>query len=416
MFEHTPLEIIRDDEGVKRLADRLAEATVLAVDTESDSMYAYQEKVCLLQFTDSHGDAIVDPLKVKDMSPLKPIFDDPGIIKLFHGADYDVVCLKRDFDYQTSKLFDTLIAAQFLGLDRLGLADLIDRFFGIPIDKQYQRHDWSRRPLLPEHLDYARGDTHFLLALHTILSRRLERVGRTEHVAEECALVAQKEWTPRPFDEDGYLRIKGSKGLDDEAMRVLRRLYLYRDDQARELDRPAYKVLGDSILVSVARKQPTSRDELEKLFPRKRAMKRRHAEGLVEAVLEGLEDDFDVPASAPRKRKKKDDGPSVPSRLRGRLADKAQEALKNWRNRLCDESHLYNPVSVASNSDLGLIARARPHDLEEFAAIPGIRAWQVRDHGEAILAVLDDVVPVGVEDDDDDDNGNGGKRRRRRRR
>jgi ribonuclease D len=175
MFDDAPL-MVEDDEALVALAERLRSATVIGVDTESDSMYHYKEKVCLVQITDAHGDIIVDPLTIDDMSPLEPIFADPSVVKIFHGADYDIVSLKRDFGYQTNNLFDTLVAAQFLGLQGLGLADLIGRFFGIPIDKKFQRHDWSRRPLHPEHLDYARGDTHWLLALREILLRRLERV------------------------------------------------------------------------------------------------------------------------------------------------------------------------------------------------------------------------------------------------
>lgn len=410
MFDHTPLLMVEDDEGVRALAERLSEATVIGVDTESDSMYHYQEKVCLLQFTDAHGDIILDPLGCTDFSPLEPIFADPNIVKMFHGADYDIVCMKRDFGFQTHNLFDTLIAAQFLGLKGLGLADLIDRFFGIPIDKQYQRHDWSKRPLLKEHLDYARGDTHWLLALRTLLTRRLEKAGRLEHHLEECALVENREWAGRSFDEDGYLRIKGAGRLSDESLRILRRLYLYRDGQARKLDRPTYKVLGDQVLVDLAVKKPTTKGELDQLFPRQHGMKRRHTQGILASVSEGLEDDFEIPTPEVPKDEPTS-GP--PSRLRGRAADKVQEHLKQWRNALTKKSHLYNPFSVASNSDLKEIARARPLNLEELAALPGIRSWQVRDYGETILELLEEVAPA---DDLGSLSEEGGGRRRRRRR
>ena len=103
-----------------------------------------------------------------DTVTLAPIFANPDIVKVLHGADYDVVCLRRDFGFVFKNLFDTMISSQMVGLERVGLADLIDRFFGHKIDKQYQRHDWAKRPLLPEHVEYARGDTHFLLALREI--------------------------------------------------------------------------------------------------------------------------------------------------------------------------------------------------------------------------------------------------------
>ena len=128
-----------------------------------------------MQISDLEADYIVDPLKVEDLSPLKTLLEDPDIVIILHGGDYDVVSLKRDFDIHINNIFDTMIAGQFLGLPKIGLADLIGRYFGHALDKKYQRHDWARRPLEPEHLDYARGDTHWLLALREVMSRRWSR-------------------------------------------------------------------------------------------------------------------------------------------------------------------------------------------------------------------------------------------------
>ncbi|MCB9665648.1 MAG: HRDC domain-containing protein [Alphaproteobacteria bacterium] len=417
MFDLTPLLYVDTQEGVRQLAERLAASPIVGVDTESDSMYSYREKVCLIQFTDAHGDVILDPLAVDSLDPLEPVFSDPGICKIFHGADYDLVCMKRDFGFQTRNLFDTLVAAEFLGMERKGLADLIDRFFGFPIDKQYQRHDWSRRPLEPEHLDYARGDTHFLPALREILLRRLHKAGRFPHHAEECLLLESKEWPERPFDRDGWQRIRGSKELDTTAQRVLRQLYLYRDAQARKLDRPAFKVIGDQILLQVARKRPQDKGELDRLLSGKNALKRRHADGLVRAVRDGLADADPLPGPGSRRPQDDDDDEAAPARLRGRNAERVQEALKAWRNRLVNSSRLYSPYSLASNADLKAISRARPFDLAELRQVPGIRDWQVRDHGDAILAILDEVAPADGLDSTDDaptgGRGGGGRRRRR---
>ena len=190
MFDLTPLVHVTDPEALADVANTLAEARVIGVDTESDSFYSYQERVCLIQLSDAHADYIIDPLAVEDLSALAPIMANPDIVKVLHGADYDIVCLRRDFSFAFVNVFDTLIASQLLGFERIGLADLIGRFFGHEIDKQYQRHDWSRRPLLPEHIEYARGDTHFLLALREIMERKLTHAGRSRHMEEECALVA----------------------------------------------------------------------------------------------------------------------------------------------------------------------------------------------------------------------------------
>lgn len=392
MFEEAPL-LVEDDAGVRALAQRLQNATAIGVDTEADSMYHYQEKVCLVQFTDHLGDIIVDPLRARDLSPLKPIFANPNIVKIFHGADYDVVSLRRDHGLIPNNLFDTLIAAQFLGFERLGLADLIDMFFGISLDKQHQRHDWSRRPLEQEHIDYARGDTHWLLALREILIRRLKAAGRLPHHREECKLLESRQWQRKAFDPNGWTRIKGSSGLDEPGKNILRRLYLYRDDQARKLDRPSYKVMGDPLLVDIAQRKPRSENELSNTFPSMRAMRRRHEVSIIDCVLDGLDDD--TPAYLEPEPPDTSDDDAGPARLAGRAAERVFEELKAWRNDLVTSSARHSSFSVASNSTLKQIARSRPFTLAELRAVPEVRAWQVRDHGEAILDVLDRASPRG---------------------
>lgn len=406
MMEDAPFLIVDSDEGVRALATRLARASVIAVDTESDSMYHYQEKVCLLQFTDSEGDVILDPLGCTTLDPLKPIFADPTIVKVFHGADYDIVCLKRDYGFRIRNLFDTLVAAQFVGLTKLGLADLIGNYFGVPIDKLYQRHDWSQRPLLPEHLDYARGDTHYLLALREIMLRALARVGRVGHQIEECEALERKEWPVKAFEPNGYLRVRGAKDLDETGQAIMRALYVYRDGQARRMDRPSYKVLGDDVMLEVAARRPTTVAAVERLFPSKRPLLRRHGDGLAQAVRTGLADETPLPTGQESEEPEVEQGTV---RIRGRAADRVVEALKDWRNHLVHTSRMHTPYSVASNSDLKAIARARPFTIDELAEVPGLRSWQVHDHGHAILGVLDQVAPEsGMVDE-------GPSRKRRRR-
>ena len=415
MFDDTPLLIVEDDEGVAAVAARFRGKHIIGVDTESDSMHHYQEKVCLLQFSDDEGDVIVDPLAVDDLSPLGEVLADPSIIKVLHGADYDVTCLARDYNWRIRNLFDTLFAAQFLGIPKIGLADLIERYFGIPVDKKFQRHDWSHRPLEPEHILYARGDTHYLLALHSILRRRLRQVGRLAHQREECGVLARRTIEVRGFNPDDYLNLRGADQLDDTELRVLRRLYLFRDDEARRLDRPTYKVMHDDVLIQLARHKPTSVAALDRAIAGKHGLKRRYGRDIVAQIADGVEDDFKIP-DAPSKRRKRaarlaDAAP--PARLSGALADEVHEALKTWRNRVVDSSPLHSPNTTFSNHELKAISRARPVSLEELAALPGLRAWQVRDHGEAVLAVLERVAPADTLEQHAP--AKAGKRRRRRR-
>jgi ribonuclease D len=418
MFGDTPLWFVDDAEGLARAAAELRNARVVGVDTESDSFHHYQEKVCLLQFSDLHRDYIVDPLAIGDLSPLAPMFEDPKIIKIFHGADYDMVCLQRDFGFKFRNLFDTMIAAQMAGMPRVGLADLIGHWFGHDIDKQYQRHDWAARPLLDEHIQYARGDTHFLLALRELLIREVKKVGRYAHVREECALLERRVFAPREVDPDAWTRTKGSVHLGDKARRVLRRVWQYRDGEARKADRPAFKILPDPVLVKVAETLPRSPDDLDRLFPRMTALRRRFGKGILDAVHQGLTDES-LPPSRPAPARPVRKGPRA--RLTGRSAERALAALKEWRNGLMGGDRSLSPVTVVSNSVLKHIASARPTTLEELSAVQDVRRWQVKEYGPQMLAVLDASVPWTENDEptsspSEGDASEAKKRRRRRRR
>lgn len=400
MFGDTPMVMIEDDAALRALVDRLRHEPVIGIDTEADSFHHYREKLCLIQLSDRTHDYIIDPLLLSDLGPLGELLGDERIVKVLHGGDYDVVSLKRDYGIRIRNLFDTMIAAQFLALPRIGLADLIERYFGHHVDKKYQRHDWASRPLLPEHLDYARGDTHFLLALREVLTLFLTRKGRLEAHAEECAILEERDWTRDNDESASFLRVKRSNTLDEPGQRVLRALWAYRDNEARGLDRPAFKVLPDEVLLGMASSRPTDDEGLQHVMRRGSSMHRKHGEALLRCVAEGLADERPLPSKeAPARRDRRgDSGPAI-ERLLG--------PLKEWRNRVVDHRRLA-PVVVANNNLLKEIARLTPSTLDELAAVPGIRRWQVKDFGEELLQVVAGAAPP--------EPAAAGKRRRRRRR
>ena len=123
----------------------IARAPVIGVDTEADSLHCYQERVSLIQVSDSTINAVIDPLILADLSPLAPILADPAIVKVIHGADYDVVGLKRDFGFSVASIFDTCLAAQAAGEPKYSLGDLLHRYFDVTLEKKYQKAHWSKR-------------------------------------------------------------------------------------------------------------------------------------------------------------------------------------------------------------------------------------------------------------------------------
>ncbi|HET6582169.1 MAG TPA: ribonuclease D, partial [Nannocystaceae bacterium] len=206
--------------ALAEMIDALAGVRRVALDTESSGMHAYYERICLLQVSIPGIDWLVDPLAV-DIRPLAPVFADPDRTKVLHAAENDVVVLQRELAMPLVGIFDTMLAARVLGWDGVGLGDILATRFGHRTDKRWQRHDWSRRPLGPEAIDYARHDTHFLLELCDQQWPELVETGKLDDLLHACARICRSKPRPRLFDPDACWRIDGARKLDDEGRAVL---------------------------------------------------------------------------------------------------------------------------------------------------------------------------------------------------
>ena len=175
--------LVADAAGLSEMVSHLSGQSAFAIDTESDSLYAYHEKVCLMQISSEERDFLVDPFRFESLEALGPVFADEGILKVFHAGDYDLACLKRDYHFTFINLFDTMLAATALAEPNLGLAGLLEKYLGITLDKKYQRANWGERPLKPEMLAYAQADSHYLLQLQAALTPLLVAVFVTVIVA-----------------------------------------------------------------------------------------------------------------------------------------------------------------------------------------------------------------------------------------
>jgi ribonuclease D len=250
-----PIELVSDPAGLQGLVRRLEEAPVVALDTEGNSFHAYVERVCLIQIGLPDRQVLVDPLAV-DVAPLGPLLADKARLWVLHGSDFDIRTLHRDFGFRLGRLFDTMVAAQTLKLPGLGLAALLRTHFGVELRKGEQRSDWGRRPLSTAQRTYAASDVRWLLPLHQALDGALRdkgEAGRAEAQFDKLRLVVARE---RKFDPEGYRFLKGARGLDPDGQRVLRMLWRAREDVARELDRPPFKVVSEATMVEVARVRP----------------------------------------------------------------------------------------------------------------------------------------------------------------
>lgn len=256
------IEIITTDDALCNLVDRLRGRKEIAVDTESNGFYAYYEKTCLIQLSDGIKNYIIDPLSLKDCSALDELFSNSGIEKILHHAVNDVSGLKNDFGFSLSCLFDTYVGCRLLGIKRLGLASLLDSYLDVSISKKGQHYDWSQRPLNKSSLLYAAIDVFYLIPLATRIKEELSRKGLLERAYELSQLVAQRIVPKRRFSERGYTQINGYKDLNEVEKRIVKKVYLFRDEIARQWDRAPFRVLNDEAILKIAIKKPRTLKEL----------------------------------------------------------------------------------------------------------------------------------------------------------
>ena len=253
--------LIDRPEEVPPFIASLAPESELAIDLEADSLHSYREKVCLVQVTGGTATTLVDPLRCRDaMGAFGPVLDDPGIQKVFHGGDYDIRLLKKDFSFRCRNVFDTMIAAQFTGREQFGLAALLQEHFGVALDKKFQRADWSARPLPETLLDYAALDTAHLLELKNRLADELTRLRRLGWAKEEFRLLEEVE--PSAPRRPWCLDVKGASRLTPRQLAVLQALLELREEAAEARDVPPFKVLSPQLLLDWAAKPPRTRREV----------------------------------------------------------------------------------------------------------------------------------------------------------
>jgi ribonuclease D len=374
MTSSQPPSLIQEPLALEALADVLHRQPYIALDTESNSLYAYQEQVCLIQFSTSEQDYLVDPLALPDLEPLTPIIADPKVEKILHGGEYDVMCLKRDFGFQFANLFDTHIACRTLGWEKTGLRDILARVFDVHVSKRYQRANWGARPLREEMMDYARLDTRYLIPLRHKLADELKQADRWEEALEGFKQLTMVDPHDNGFDPEKFWRIRYATKLNPSEAAILRELYLYRDTQARGRDLPPFKVMGDKTLLVIARAAPSSKKALRKLHGMTSGQVRRYGDGLLKAVARGRQAPKQHPPSAPRTDE------AVKDRY---------EALHTWRKRRARARGVESDIIVPRDL-LWEIAHANPQEAQSLKRLMKTLPWRFEHYGREILDALYD--------------------------
>ena len=356
--------LIADDEALTDFVNGLQGKTCVAMDTEAASFHRYVDRIYLIQISSDSATAIVDPLAVTNLKRIGDLLADPSIEVVFHDADYDLRVLDRDYGFHARNLFDTRITAQLLGEPGIGLGPLLQKYFDVRADKRFQRADWSKRPLTPEMISYAATDTAYLLSLRNKLHKQLVSTGRLAWAQEEFKRLESIRWTS-PTSNQGYLRLKGAKSLAPKSLAVLRAAYEWREEQAANLDRAPFRVLGNDALSALARSTPTTHEQLGAVNGVPTAAVRRYGTQLLKAVRAGLR----TPARE-YPRVERTQRPKINRTTYERL-----QRLKAVRTSRAEQLGIEMGV-LCPNGTLQAIAQAVPTTAKELREIDHLKKWQ----------------------------------------
>jgi ribonuclease D len=362
---------------VDRFLSEISDVKELALDTEGASFHRFLDRIYLLQVSTRERNAIIDPLPIGSPAKLGRLLQSKDVEVVFHDADYDLRLLHQDYGWHVTKIFDTRIASQLLGIKSFGLAALLEQFFDVKLDKKHQRADWSMRPLTPDMLQYAAQDTRYLLQLKDHMKTELKRHDRLRWAEEEFARLEGTRWETEESME-GFLRLKGARDLSRRELAILREVANWRDTVAAQLDRATFRVMGNEVLLELARRAPRSASELGAIKGMPKGMIERGGADIIAAIRRGMEaPEAELPKFPRGQRWNKD-----------RDFDDKVARLKSVRDSTAARLEL-DPGVLCSRERLENVARSGAKDVADLVSVPGLRRWQIEEMGEGFVRALE---------------------------
>jgi len=377
----TLVQPIARPEELQPLLEAIHSTPEVYIDTEADSLHHYFEKVCLFQFTvgtnGSYATFLVDPLAKFDLKPLIDAMRDKLLV--FHGADYDLKLLRDGYEFTPREIFDTMLAARLAGHSGLGLDALVQKYIGKELDHGAQKADWSQRPLPARLLKYAVEDTAHLPEITGKLRGELNALGRSEWHRQQCAQLVKLTAAPRERSEDDLWRIKGSFDLDRQSLAILRELWKWRDQEARDWDRPSFMVCNNDKLLKwtfwALDHGPDNLGAIPDIPPRWR---RKRYDNLCAAFQRA----WNVPPEEHPEKPARGKRPPFDPKFSPRL-----NRIKEIRNEKAKALAL-DPSILAANWMLEAIASRAPKTIDELNETERWLPWQTELMGKEFVAAL----------------------------
>ncbi|MBX3472770.1 MAG: HRDC domain-containing protein [Planctomycetes bacterium] len=375
------IELITRVDRLEAVIDEMLASRRYSLDVESDGFHSYAGRVCIVTLSTEERDVVIDTLALgEDTQRLGRLVERKDGPCLMHSGHNDVLALKREYEFDFGFVQDTSVASTLLGFTHTGLSALCETFLGFKLEKELQRHDWARRPILPEHVSYLINDTKHLFRVHDLITQQIEQHGLVDEYEIECRAVASSVPVEREFDPERFRKIKGALELDDTGRGILRSLYQWRNGVARELDRAAFRVASDQALLEIARTRPANLTELSRLRGVGEWLLHQAGEQMLQAISNGLAN----PASArnPRRRPTAELGPRMDPRQRDRLG-----RLKQWREKEAEARGL-GLQAILPTAVLHDLVLTPPADVDALAQMDRVGRSRAQRYGERILKIV----------------------------
>jgi ribonuclease D len=360
-------QLITEQSQWEKTVRFLEKSKFMAIDLEGNGYFRYPEHICLIQIAAQEQIFLIDPLTVKNLTALGTLLQNPGMIKIFHSCDWDLRSLDRDYGFRVQGVFDTSIAARFLGINEVGLGKVLKHFLGVELDKSksLQRQDWTLRPLNPESVQYAALDVFYLDELRTRMLKALAGLGRTKWVLEECQRMENLRYSPPIPPSEAFWNVKGARELPSSQWNILRQVYVFREQLARHLNRPPFKVMSDTTLLSLAQNPEQDFNSIKGLGAVESSQRISHLREALKTK---------TPKEILQFPKSKS---SLPTRLSAE-AKKRFTALKQWRQTTGERLGL-DPSLLWPMRSLEFMAQTPEQRQHEFERQNGseVRGWQV---------------------------------------
>ncbi len=369
---------IDTSDDLKQLCERLQDSPFLAVDTEFVRERTYYPRLALIQIGNEEVAACIDPLAIDDLTPIRQLFQNPAITKVFHAASQDMEIFLFLFNELPTPSFDTQIAAAVLGIgEQIGYANLVKEVLNVDLDKSQTRTDWLQRPLAAKQIRYAEDDVRYLTQMYPLIIKQLEQLDRLHWLDEDFnTLTDARRYRPDP--DKIWRKVKGVNRLKGVQLAILQAVARWREELAMKLDRPRRRVIGDELLLDMARLKPNNLNALSKLRGISPSIVERHGETLLALIT----------AAQQRPR---DQWPALPSFVRLSAAQDAQVDALNAIVKLCASRYNINATNLVSRKELEKLVVGE-RDL------PVLQGWRKHHGGEHLLAFLEGKSSLQVVD------------------